>query len=31
MKIPSKKLEVQRHAILYSGDDNEQDKQKSDD
>jgi hypothetical protein len=31
LKVPNEKLEIQRHTVLYSGDDNDQDKQKSDD
>ena len=31
LKIPSEELEIQRHTILYSGDNDYQDKQKGDD
>jgi hypothetical protein len=31
LKIPGEKLEIQWHTVLYGGDDNYQEKQKSDD
>jgi hypothetical protein len=31
LKIPGEKLEIQWHTVLYSGDDNYQEKQKGDD